>query len=177
MNTLENITAEEMKSLSSNSAVYSADKSMVAIKRGFFWEILSRAQFRSEAGKSRCVGVFYDENILGRLFGPNRYDCPNLLIAGDTAGRHYHKLTREIFYNPSLEHPLWITLEDVASEDRQTVIVDGNLVDFEGEKWFRGIMAPENVAHAVHNPNKTSVTLIVFATMKHGDADAYKHPM
>lgn len=170
---LEETDGSDLDILPLNTTLKSEREDVIAIKRGLYWEILSRAEFRGEDGKSRYVGINYNEERMGKFFGPDKHDYFNYLFPGDTAGKHFHLKTREIFFAPYLERSLIIKLRHPETGERAEVTVNAQLVEFEEKKWLRAIMIPEGIAHAVHNPNQVFVALLATTTYEHGVQDVF----
>ena len=173
MTTLEETDGNNLDILPLDTVLKSEQEDVIAIKKGLYWEILSRAEFRGEDGKSRYVGINYNEERLGKFFGPDNHDYWNYLFPGDTAGKHFHLKTREIFFAPYLEHSLTIRLKHPETGEQAEATIDAQLVEYEGKKWLRAIMIPEGIAHAVHNPNQVFVPLLATTTYEHGTQDVF----
>ncbi|MFA7171409.1 MAG: hypothetical protein WC180_05435 [Candidatus Paceibacterota bacterium] len=173
MTTLEKTDGNRLNLLPLNAILKSEQEDMIAIKKDLYWEILSRAEFRGEEGKSRYVGINYNEERMGKFFGPDKHDYWNYLSPRDTAGKHFHLETREIFFAPYLEHSLIIKLKHPETGEQAEVAIDAQLVEFEGKKWLKAIMIPEGIAHAVHNPNQVFVPLLATTTNEHGTQDVF----
>lgn len=55
----------------------------------------------------------------------------------------------------------------------EEIELDGELVEFKGQSWFRGALIPRYVGHSVFNPNERRTVLIVAATREHGTEDVF----
>ena len=174
---LEKIDWEKFVLLPVGSVIRSIHGDMVVINQGLYAEILSLANFRGKEGESRYVCITYNEERLRKLFGSNVHDYVNFIMPGDTAGRHYHKNTREIFYNLSLECTISVKLKNLETGEEIVIELNGQLVEFEGHKWLREIIIPEGLAHSVHNPNESMATIAVVATFEHGTEDMFSCEM
>lgn len=177
MSTLEEMTWEDFISFPAGNIVRSAAGDLVAVNRGFYAELLSFANFRGREGESRYVCLTYNAVRLGKIFGSNMHSYVNFIVPKDTAGKHYHEKTREIFYNPSLVSTISIKLKDIDSGEEVEIGLSGQLIEFEGSKWFREIIVPERIAHSVYNPNDETTTVLVTATYEHGTQDMFYYEM
>jgi len=178
MMNLEEADGKNLQDFENGAILRSKRGDIVAIKKSdLYWELLSLAQFRGEPGDSRYVAINFNEERMGSIFGPDKHDYFNYLKPGDTAGKHYHRITREIFFAPYLEHSLTVKLKDIRTMEEIELKLDAGLVEFEGKRWIRMIMIPEGIAHSVHNPNDIYVPIFATTTYEHGDADAISFEM
>ncbi|MFA7169287.1 MAG: hypothetical protein WC178_00315 [Candidatus Paceibacterota bacterium] len=172
---LENLSAEELEKLPTESITRSQDGKMLVIKRSLFWEILCVASVKPENPQGRYLCVTYNENYLGKIFGRAVNSYTNFIAENDAVAKHYHKKFKEIFRVESLDSSLVITLKNPQTEEKTEFELSGQLVDFEGKKWLREIVILEDIAHKLYNPNQKRTAVSVTTSGQHEDDDVFPY--
>lgn len=167
-NFLEDLRAEEFRNLPVDAVVGSRDGKMLVIKRKLYWEILCACLGADPHSRYLCIT--YNENYLGKIFGPAVNSYTNYIAPADTIAKHYHHRFKEIFRVDSLDFSLRVSLKNVATQEQTELELGGQLVEFAGKSYLRQIVILEGIAHAVHNPHPERIALAVTTSSQH-DAD------
>lgn len=174
---LENLSAEDFHELPADSIARSADGKMLVIKHDLFWEVLCAACSKSDNTHDRYLCVTYNENYLGKIFGPAVNSYTNYVTGGETIAKHFHNNFKELFRVESLASSLLVTLKNPENGKVAEFALSGKLIDFEGKNWLREIIIPAGIAHKLHNPSGEITAVTVTTSGQHNSDDVFPYEM
>lgn len=122
--------------------------------------------------KNRVLSLnFREEDPIFKKIGlKNRYTYSVGLLPGATAGNHFHKEKKELFYCP-YDQEVEITLEDPKTKRRKIVKVSNKIKN----KYIILVYIKLGIAHSVKNVSARISSLTVLSNViEHNDAD--DHP-
>lgn len=174
---LENLSREGFRILTADSIARSADGKMMVIKHDLFWEVLCVACSKSDNPHGRYLCVTYNENYLGKIFGPAVNSYTNYVTGGETIAKHFHNNFKELFRVESLTSSLLVTLKNPENGKMAEFALSGKLIDFEGKNWLREIIIPAGIAHKLHNPSGEITAVAVTTSGQHNNDDVFPYEM
>lgn len=124
--------------------------------------------------EGRHMYVCYNEQYLGKIFGPapNAYD--NIILPGKSAGGHFHKNINELYRaNTPEEESLTIILADPKTGKRKYLDLGSKRRIWDGGEYVSLFIIPAGIAHMVQNNTDQAITLSVITSGQHEDDDVY----